>query len=121
MPLQPVNHLVVRGILSAVPAGIRRDIDPLAPLSGGQCRDELVTVVPRAADLPKSDVKVACTNSFELWRRGWQLVIRHRLPNSRIDDSLTTLINGELFVPGWVSGHSVFESIFTVCGRDLAT
>jgi hypothetical protein len=88
-------------------------IDPLATLPNGQYRDELVTVVTGAVNLPATDVKVACTNSFELWRRGWQLVVRHRVPDSRIDDSLTTVINDELFGPGWLSGNSVFESIFT--------
>jgi hypothetical protein len=88
-------------------------IDPLAPLGGGQYRDRLVTVVNGAAELPATDVKVAATISFELRRRGWQLVVRHRVPDSSIDDSLTTLINEELFVPGWVSGNAVFESIFT--------
>ncbi len=101
--------MVIAGLDGAAATGI----DPLAPLADGQYRDELVTVVTGAVDLPATDVKVACTSNFELWRRGWQLVVRHRVPNSRIDDSLTTVINDELFVPGWVSGNSVFESIFT--------
>ncbi len=88
-------------------------IDPLASLTNGQYSDELVTVVTGAADLPTPAVQVARTDSFELWRRGWQLVVRHRVADSCIDDSLATLINEELFVPGWVSGNSVFESIFT--------
>ena len=88
-------------------------IDPLAQLVNGEYHDELVTVVKGVMDLPTTDVKVACTNNFELWRRGWQLVVRHRVADSGIDDALATIINDELFIPGWVSGNSVFESIFT--------
>lgn len=88
-------------------------IDPLAPLVNNQYIDELVTIVTGSTELPIADTRVARTKSFELWRRGWQLVLRHRVPDCCIDDSLTTLINDELFVPGWVSGTAIFESIFT--------
>lgn len=88
-------------------------IDPLQGLTDGTYRDDLVTVLHRDAPTPISDVKVVRTKHFELWRHGWQLVLRHRLPDNKIDDSLTDLINDELFRPGWVSGSAVFESIFT--------
>ena len=88
-------------------------IDPLAPLANGMYRDSLVTVVAGSAPTPISDTKVVRTQNFELWRHGWQLVLRHRVPDCSIDDSLTDLINDELFRPGWVSGSPVFESIFT--------
>lgn len=88
-------------------------IDPLAPLTDGRYRDSLVTVVAGSGPTPVSDIKVVRTPNFELWRHGWQLVLRHRVPDGAIDDSLTDLINDELFRPGWVSGSPVFESIFT--------
>src|SRR4051794_40378660 len=88
-------------------------IDPFAPLVDGRYRDALVTVVGGATELPITDTPVARTASFGLWRHGCRLVLRHRIPDNRIDDSLTTVINDELFIPGWVAGSAVFESIFT--------
>jgi hypothetical protein len=99
--------------LDGLAGGVSPAIDPLAPLDNGAYRDALVTVVSGAMELPAMEVRVASTDSFELWRHGWQLIVRHRVPDCCIDDSLSTLINDELFAPGWVNGSSVFESIFT--------
>ena len=81
-----------------------RIIDPLAPLIDNRYCDPLVTVLAAGTELPIVDTRVVRTKSFELWRHGWQLVLRHRVPDRCIDDSLSTRINEELFIPGWVSG-----------------
>ena len=88
-------------------------IDPLASLENGCYRDDVVTVVPLIGRLPRLGQQVARTAHFELWRQQRRLVVRHRVPDSGIDDGLTTLINDELFLPGWVAGSAVFESLFT--------
>jgi SAM-dependent methyltransferase len=80
--------------------------------SGCYC-DGLVTVAPRGGALPWLGPMVAATAHFEVWRQDTRLVVRHRVPDSLIDDGLTTLINDELFVPGWVAGSSIFERLFT--------
>lgn len=88
-------------------------IDALAPLVDGRYCDELVTVVPADGEIPSSDVRVVRTRHFELWRHEWRLVLRHRIPAGDVDDALTTVINDELFGPGWISGSEMFERIFT--------
>ena len=88
-------------------------IDPLAPLIDGTYQDALVTVIAHDTVLPVTETKVVRTRNFELWRHDWRLVLRHRVAECLIEDSLTDLINEELFRPGWVSGSAVFESIFT--------
>jgi len=88
-------------------------IDPLATLQGDCYCDALVTVVPPAGRLPARGAKVAQTEHFEVWRQQWRLVVRHRVPDSAVDDGLTTIINEELFVPGWITGNGIFERLFT--------
>ncbi len=88
-------------------------IDPLAKLQDDCYCDALVTVVPPAGRLPVRGAMVAQTEHFEVWRQQWRLVVRHRVPENSIDDALTTIINDELFVPGWITGNSVFERLFT--------
>jgi SAM-dependent methyltransferase len=88
-------------------------IDPFQPLADGRYADQLVTVLPADGVIPASDTRIVRTPHFELWRHGWRLVLRHRIPAGRIDDGLTSLINDELFGPGWVTGSEMFERIFT--------
>ncbi|MTD15496.1 methyltransferase domain-containing protein [Nakamurella sp. YIM 132087] len=90
-----------------------RPIDPLAPLQHGRYVDDLVTVVRDPVTPPAHGSRVAVTAHFELWRDGSRLVVRHHVPDGRIDDSLTSLIDAELFAPGWASGSDLFERIFT--------
>ena len=89
-------------------------IDPFRRLENGRYRDEMVSVVAAGGDIPTSDTRVVRTLHFELWRHDWQLVVRHRIPADAVDDALTTMINSELFTPGWVTGSEMFERIFTV-------
>ena len=88
-------------------------IDPLATLRDHCYDDALLTVAPRVGPLPLRGAKVVQTEHFEVWRQQWRLVVRHRVPDSEIDDSLTTIINDELFVPGWITGNDIFERLFT--------
>lgn len=88
-------------------------IDPFRPLVNGRYCDGMVSVVPGDADVSPVDTRVARTAHFELWRHGWRLVVRHRMDPDVIDDALTTIINDELFGPGWVTGSEMFERIFT--------
>jgi len=86
-------------------------IDPLAKLQDGCYCDALVTVVPPAGRLPVRGAKVARTEHFDVWRQQWRLVVRHRVSDDAIDYALTTIINDELFGPGWITGNSVFERL----------
>ncbi|ACV77178.1 mycofactocin oligosaccharide methyltransferase MftM [Nakamurella multipartita] len=88
-------------------------IDPLRRAENGCYRDELVCVLAADGAIPVSDTRVVRTPHFELWRHDWELVVRHRIPPAQIDDALTTVINDELFGPGWLSGSEMFERIFT--------
>lgn len=88
-------------------------IDPLGPLTDGRYCDGLVTVTTGGADISPVDTRLVRTAHFELWRHGWRLVVRHWMTPDVIDDALTTIINDELFGPGWVTGSEMFERIFT--------
>ena len=88
-------------------------IDPLRPLVDGRYCDGLVTVVAGGARISPVDTCLVRTPHFELWRHGWRLVVRHRMTPDAIDDALTTIINDELFGPGWVTGSEMYERIFT--------
>lgn len=88
-------------------------IDPFRPLTDGRYCDGLVTVTTGGADISPVDTRLVRTAHFELWRHGWRLVVRHRMTPDAIDDALTTIINDELFGPGWVTGSEMFERIFT--------
>lgn len=95
------------------PVSVASPIDPFRRPENGRYCDELVSVVAADGVIPASDTRVVRTPHFELWRHDWQLVVRHRIPPAAIDDALTTLINDELFGPGWISGSEIFERIFT--------
>lgn len=87
-------------------------IDALAPLRDGRYVDGLVTVYTEGGVLPRQDLGVVRTEHFDVWTdRG--LVVRHRVPDGQIDNSLTSLLESELFRPGWVSGSQFFERLFT--------
>lgn len=88
-------------------------IDPFRPLVDGRYCDGMVTVVAGDADVSPVDTRIVRTAHFELWRHGWRLVVRHRIAPAVVDDALTTIINDELFGPGWVTGNEMFERIFT--------
>ncbi len=88
-------------------------IDPFRPLRNGWYIDELVSVAAGDAALARTDIRIVRTAHFELWRHDWRLVVRHRVPADDVDDALTTVINDELFGPGWVTGSEMFERIFT--------
>lgn len=88
-------------------------IDPFRSVVDGRYCDGMVTVITGDADVSPVDTRIARTAHFELWRHGWRLVVRHRMPPDVIDDALTTIINDELFGPGWVTGSEMFERIFT--------
>ncbi len=88
-------------------------IDPLQPLTAGRYCDGVVSVVGGDTDVSPVDARIVRTAHFELWRSGRRLVVRHRMTPDVIDDALTTMINDELFGPGWVSGSEMFERIFT--------
>jgi SAM-dependent methyltransferase len=88
-------------------------IDPFRPLTDGRYCDGMVTVTTGGADISPVDTRLVRTAHFELWRHGWRLVVRHRMTPDEIDDALTTIINDELFGPGWVTGSEMFERIFT--------
>jgi len=95
------------------PVSAASPIDPFRRAENGRYCDEMVSVVAADGAIPASDTRVVRTRHFELWRHDWQLVVRHRIPPAAIDDALTTLINDELFGPGWISGSEMFERIFT--------
>lgn len=88
-------------------------IDPFRALTDGRYCDGLVTVTTGDADISPVDTRLVRTPHFELWRHGWRLVVRHRMTPDAVDDALTTIINDELFGPGWVTGSEMFERIFT--------
>lgn len=87
-------------------------IDPLSPLSNGVYRDDVVTVCSGNALSPPPRHHVLHTESFDLWTDDG-LYLSHRLTDDQIDDSLTTLLDEELFRPGWVGGGQIFERLFT--------
>lgn len=87
-------------------------IDPLSPVSNGVYRDDVVTVCSGNALSPAAHHHVVHTRSFDLWT-GDGLYLNHRLTDDQIDDSLTTLLDEELFRPGWVGGGQIFERLFT--------
>lgn len=88
-------------------------IDPFRALVDGRYCDGMVTVITGDAAVSAVDTRIVRTAHFELWRHGWRLIVRHRLPPAVIDDALTAIINDELFGPGWVTGSEMFERIFT--------
>lgn len=88
-------------------------IDPFRPLSDGRYDDGLVIVMPRDAAVSPADTRLVETEHFEVWRHQRRLVVRHRVSPAATDDALTTVINDELFGPGWVTGSDMFERIFT--------
>jgi SAM-dependent methyltransferase len=87
-------------------------IDPLCPLVDGCYRDDMVTVFVDGAIRPRHPVHVVHTEHFEVWTDGG-LFVEHRLNDDQIDDSLTTLLDNELFGPGWLGGGEIFERLFT--------
>lgn len=87
-------------------------IDPLGPLVDGCYRDDMVSVFADGAAQPRHPRNVVSTKHFEFWTDGG-LVVRHRLADEQIDDSLTTLLDDELFRPGWLGGGQTFERLFT--------
>lgn len=87
-------------------------IDPLCQITNGRYRDDMVTVCLGDAIRPRHHPNVVRTKHFEVWTDGG-LFLRHRLTDEQIDDSLTTLLDDELFRPGWVGGAQVFERLFT--------
>lgn len=109
----------VTGARGAGPVGIGEraadvsPIDPFRPLVDGRYRDGMVSVVAGDADVSPVDTRIVRTAHFELWRHGRRLVVRHRITPEAIDDALTTIVNDELFGPGWVTGSEMFERIFT--------
>lgn len=87
-------------------------IDPFAPTVDGHYRDEIVTVFAGDTIPPQEEFPVVHTTHFDLWTDGG-LFLRHRLRDDQIDDSLTTMLDQELFGPGWVGGGQLFERLFT--------
>lgn len=87
-------------------------IDPLAPTVDGRYSDEIVTVFSSGTIPSGEHIAVVHTAHFDLWTDGG-LFLRHRLHDDQIDDSLTTLLDDELFGPGWVGGGQLFERLFT--------
>lgn len=93
-------------------------IDALAPLRDGCYEDAMVTVVRTRRGAPGSGTTriagggLVSTPHFDVWHDDG-LVVGHRVPDDRIDNSLTALLESELFGPGWVSGNHVFERVFT--------
>lgn len=87
-------------------------IDPLCQITDGRYHDDMVTVCFGDAIRPRHHPNVVRTKHFEVWTDGG-LFLRHRLSDDQIDDSLTTLLDEELFSPGWVVGGQIFERLFT--------
>lgn len=88
-------------------------IDPLGPISNGRYRDGVVTVCVDTAIGKAPPLHVVQTEHFDVWT-DHGLFLRHRLADHQIDDSLTTLLDDELFQPGWVGGGGeIFERLFT--------
>lgn len=87
-------------------------IDAMCAIIDGRYRDDVVTVCTGDAVPPRHHVSVVHTKHFDVWTDGG-LFVRHRLSDDQIDDSLTTLLDQELFGPGWLGGGQVFERLFT--------
>lgn len=87
-------------------------IDPLGPITNGRYRDGVVTVCVDNAIRRAPPLHVVHTEHFDVWT-DHGLFLRHRLTDDQIDDSLTTLLDDELFQPGWVGGGQIFERLFT--------
>lgn len=95
--------------LAASLAGAR-PIDPFAPTQGdGRYVDDVV-VVERGTLAPMS---AARTRHFATWVEHGRVHVRHELHAAQIDNTLSELVAGELFAPGWLSGGEVFERVFT--------
>jgi SAM-dependent methyltransferase len=103
----------VRSVAGGQPAAEVAPIDPFCPLVDGRYCDGMVTVITADTGVSAVDTRIARTAHFELWRHGWRLIVRHRMTPDVIDDALTTIINDELFGPGWVTGSEMFERVFT--------
>ncbi|MEO6472127.1 MAG: mycofactocin oligosaccharide methyltransferase MftM [Aeromicrobium sp.] len=87
-------------------------IDPLGPIDDGRYSDDMVTVSAGDAMQPREGLPVTHTKHFDVWTDDG-LFLCHRLTDDQIDDSLTTLLENELFGPGRVVGGQVFERLFT--------
>lgn len=87
-------------------------IDPLCPIIDGGYRDEMVTVFAHGTPLPVLPAHAVHTEHFDVWT-DHGLYLSHQLRDDQIDDSLTTLLDEELFGPGWVGGGQLFERLFT--------
>ncbi|GAA1233208.1 mycofactocin oligosaccharide methyltransferase MftM [Prauserella halophila] len=97
----------------AVLADDTASLDPLAPCSPGEYRDERVRVVHRGGGLPGSPLGpvVARTPHFRLHGGEARLVVSHRLGRGDVDDALTALLVEELFRPGLVAEQELFERV----------
>jgi len=88
-------------------------IDPLAAITDGRYHDEMVTVCAKKVHHAPPPANAVHTKHFDIWTENG-LFLRHRLSDDQIDDSLTTLLDEELFRPGWVAGGGqMFERLFT--------
>lgn len=87
-------------------------IDPLGPIIDGCYSDDMVTVFGGGGVQPPHPHHVVRTAHFDVWT-DQRLFLGHRLRDEQIDDSLTTLLDDELFGPGWLGGGQIFERLFT--------
>lgn len=107
-------------VIESVHAGAPTDpgeflapIDPFRALVAGRYDDGQVIVMTGDSAVSPVDTRLVRTAHFEVWRHQRRLVVRHWVSPAEIDDGLTTVVNDELFGPGWVTGSEMFERIFT--------
>jgi hypothetical protein len=91
-----------------------RPIDPFAGSRNGRYEDDAVVVIRRASIEPEPGERwTTVTPTFRLGRERGRLVLLHALLPGAIDNDMATLLEHELFDPGWAGGADTFERLLT--------
>lgn len=88
-------------------------IDPFGTAEHGVYRDSHVEVRAHRGPLPRRGLHTVRTTHFDVTHVGTRLQVVHRVPPEHLDDDLSGLLSVELFQPGWLRGHELFERLFT--------
>lgn len=89
------------------------EIDPFARTEAGHYRDGYVDVRAGGASRGRRVLGMVRTDHFDVRHVGTRIELIHHVPLERLDDDLSGLLADELFRPGWLRGHELFERIFT--------
>lgn len=92
--------------------GSNRALDPLAT-GADRYVDDVVEVRALGRTFPRRTLGMVRTPHFDVTHADSRIKIGHRVTPAELHGGLGGLIADELFGPGWLRGHELFEHIFT--------